>query len=162
MGDDYEILIYAQGAVVGRIEDGFLTVTPGVMETKFEGTWHASGGSSVDSMKLLKNGILVGEEKAMNPITVTNGDSITFTYTLTMGNKPTVALPHYEIPKFKSVEEAEAWLDKADLTKSAVTPRQHAPNGPCKICGDLDDHFGAAHGDSMAVRTFLDRLWRKP
>ena len=162
MGDDYEILIYAGSTVVGRIEDQFLTVTPGVMETKFAGTWHATGGNSVTSMKLLKNGDLVGEEKSMAPITVTHGDSIAFTYTLTMGNKPTVALPHYEIPKFKSVEEAEAWLDKADLTKSAVTPREHAPNGPCKICGDLDDHFGATHSNSMAVRTFLDRLRRKP
>jgi hypothetical protein len=162
MGDDYEILIYAQGVMVGRIEDQFLKVTPGVMETKFEGTWHATGGSDETAMRLLKNGNLVGKEKAMNPIRVTNGDSIAFTYTLTMGNESTVALPHYEIPKFKSVEEAEAWLDKADLTKSAVTPREHAPNGPCKICGDLDDHFGAAHSDSMTVRTFLDRLRRKP
>ena len=166
MGNEFVLYVYENGQIIGLVEKSALTVTPGVMETVFECTWHATGARVVDKIALQKNGLSVGEEKTMSPIHVMSGDTIKFTYTLTMaegGGIPFTPLPHVSIPKFTSVEEAEAWLDAAPLSYGPNDARPHAPNGPCKVCGDLDDHFGKPHDQKNveAQASFWNALRRK-
>lgn len=59
--------------------------------------------------------------------------------------------PAVKVPKFASVEEADAWLEQHDPGRPTQLPAWAVtPPGYCKECGDPDDHHGEPH--SHAVR----------